>query len=518
MPRTTLELARAEERLRAAMEGSLDSVYILDAVRDEGGTVVDFRFVDCNERGARMVSATREDLLGALLCERLPVNRTGGFLARYIRVLETREPLEETFPIHADGFVPSWIWHQVIALGDGIAITSRDVSQAHLANTQMQVAQRMESLGRMAGGVAHDFNNLLTVITAGITQLQASAYLHREDLAVTNDIAEAAERAARITRQLQAFAQRQVSAAQPLALARAIHEAEPLLTRIVPANIRLVIDVPHQLPRVLADATQVEQLLLNLVSNARDAMPTGGTLTIRGRSTVTAEAQPFAHGSVPAGTWVRLEVIDTGEGIAPSAMPHIFDPFFTTRARGNGSGLGLSVSLGIVEQHHGHIGVRSQVGAGTTVVVCWPPVEDAAPASTVSDAMRTHAGGTVLLVDDESLLLATLARALERLGIPVATASSGHEALDLLDSRPVDSWRALVTDVLMPGMSGVDLGRAAHIRIPRLPVIYISGQSEELTRALGALNVHEHFLAKPFGVHSLVKALEQLAPAFLADA
>jgi signal transduction histidine kinase/CheY-like chemotaxis protein len=349
---------------------------------------------------------------------------------------------------------------------------------------QLEEAQRLESLGRLAGGVAHDFNNLLTVLM-GCAEL-AEMNLTRSPLVAARslrDLQVTAERGASLTAQLLDFASRRPTSPRHVDLNDAVRSAAKLLERLLEASVELQVQTWREPCVVHIDPGGLERLLLNLAVNARDAMPQGGTLRM---SLSTRKFASEEH--------VLLEVADSGGGIASEDLPHIFEPFFTTKARGKGTGLGLASVYGIVKQSQGQIEAESQPDRGTTFRVRWPRAIDQVA---VEPRRLSDPGGgneQILLVDDDAEVRSVALAHLEGAGYDVLTAASGEEALNVL-KRNAHAVQMLVSDVSMPGMSGVELAHKVRALLPKMPILLISGYSEELT----ANSEHvARFLAKPF--------------------
>ena len=357
----------------------------------------------------------------------------------------------------------------------GALLSVRDMSAQARLESQLAHAQRLQAAGQLAGGVAHDFNNLLTAILGAADAIAATDGLAAETREEAAQIRASAERGGALTRQLLAFGRRQTLQPRVLAVNHVLTTMAGLLRRLVGSRVRLNLELEPSGLQVRADPTALDQVLLNLAVNARDAMPEGGVLTLRsGHMTLY---RPLLRGpeTIPPGRYVMIEVQDSGIGIAPEAMAHIFEPFFTTRREQGGTGLGLATVHGIVRQSDGFLGVESTPGKGTRVRVYlprWDAGEMAIPAPPALPAPAGPAlpapGGTVLLVDDEPAVLRVAARALTRHGWQVLAADSAESALDLLAADPPPALAAIVTDLVMPGQDGIGPGarRAPATRRP----------------------------------------------------
>jgi two-component system, cell cycle sensor histidine kinase and response regulator CckA len=397
------------------------------------------------------------------------------------------------------------IWNGVIV----------DITDRRRLEEELLQSQKMESLGRLAGGVAHDFNNLLTVIRGYADVLSGELSAEDPRLSEVREIRRAADRATSLTRQLLAMSRRQVLVPREVDLSALVQEMGRMLRRVIGEDITIVTDSGTPPGWVRADPGQLEQVLLNLAVNARDAMPGGGTLTIATTRMLLAPGRDeAATRGVPAGDYIVLRVEDSGVGMDRKTQSKIFEPFFTTKPVGEGTGLGLSTVYGIVQQSGGALTVESEPGKGTSFRVFLPRVaQRGAGASDVGPAQPAAAPGErrsmILLVEDDDGVRQLTARILAQFGYDVMLAQDGMEALQLLSDglRGVD---AVVSDVVMPGMSGAELVGRLRARWPDLPVLYLSGYTgEEVTGELGP-GSRQAFLQKPFSPDALAAALEEL--------
>jgi two-component system cell cycle sensor histidine kinase/response regulator CckA len=365
---------------------------------------------------------------------------------------------------------------------------------------QLRQAQKMEAIGQLAGGIAHDFNNLLTAIL-GYSELLTDQI--GPDKPLGRDLREiltAAQRAAALTRQLQAFSRKQVLTVTALDLNQVVCDIEAMLRRLIGEHITITTVLAADLHAVMADATQLEQVLMNLAVNARDAMPHGGKLTIR-----TGNAETETGDAVRgAGLRVSLSVTDTGTGMAPEIQARIFEPFFTTKERGHGTGLGLAAVHGIVTQLCGFIAVESVVGHGTTFRIDLPATRTASAPTMAAAAGPAPVGSeTILLVEDEQGVRAFIGLALKRFGYQILEADSAESAPLLVEQnrRPI---HLLLTDVILPKMGGRDLAARLGDARPGLPVLFMSGYTEQFTTTGGFLEPGVELLEKPFTAHALL--------------
>jgi PAS domain S-box-containing protein len=385
----------------------------------------------------------------------------------------------------------------------------RDVTDRRVLEEQVMLSQKMEAIGRLAGGVAHDFNNILTAIGGYSDLLLADLPPDDPRRHDVEEIHQATQRAAALTQQLLAFSRRQVLQPKVVNLNTLVPDIEKMLRRLIGEDILFATVLHPRLGNVRADPGQMEQVIVNLAVNARDAMPQGGRLTIETRNVELDEAYTADHPSIKPGRYVMLVVTDTGVGMDEETKARIFEPFFTTKVRGKGTGLGLATVYGIVQQTGGHIWPYSEPGQGTAMRVYLPRVD--APADTIehpSDVGSNVAGGTetILVVEDEAPVRAVTRQLLERNGYTVLEAPDGAAALALLDGetggRHID---LLLTDVIMPGMSGRALADQLKARRPHLRVLFMSGYTDDAVVRHGMLEPGLAYLEKPFRPPTLLR-------------
>ncbi len=401
-----------------------------------------------------------------------------------------------------------------IASADGplVAAAVRDMTEHRQLEAQLQQGRRMESVGRLAGGIAHDFNNLLTVII-GMVDLALMGLREQDPLhADLERVRKAGERAAGLTRQLLAFSRKQVLQPKDLSLDRVVEQMLGMLERVLGEHIKIVL-LPAKTPGIVkADPGQIEQVIMNLAVNARDAMPEGGTLTIETRDVVLDEEYAAEHPSVRPGPHVMLAFSDTGVGMDEATRRQIFEPFFTTKAPGNGTGLGLSTVHGIVNQSGGSVSVYSEVGRGSTFRVYLPLAEGT---MSVDDrhagaAVVARGGEKVLVVEDDDAVRHLAVRFLESAGYAVRAAPNGEEALRLLErDGPVD---VVVTDVIMPGLNGRNLSHRVLALHPQTAIVFTSGYTDDAIAHHGVLDEGTHFLTKPYTASELTRKVRTAMP------
>ena len=386
-----------------------------------------------------------------------------------------------------------------------------DMSDRRRLEEQLRHAQRMEVVGRLAGGVAHDFNNLLTPILGYCELLQEAMppdAPYREDL---DEIKKAGERAAGLTRQLLAFSRKQVLQPRVIELNDAITQIQKLLSRVIGEDVALNLHLAPGIGRIKVDPGQLEQILMNLAVNSRDAMPSGGTLTIETSRASLDEEYAHTHPEVVPGPHLVLAVSDTGVGMSKETMGHLFEPFFTTKKLGQGTGLGLATVYGIIKQSLGHVFVYSELGRGTTFKIYFPRVdEQASDLSLPVQAPKPDRGTeTLLLVEDDKALRMFATRVLREKGYLVLEAGVGAEALMVAKGHP-GPIHLLITDVVMPGMSGREVAEQLVAARPRTKVLFISGYTENAIVHHGVLDEDMTLLEKPFNQETLSRKVRQV--------
>ena len=506
-------LRASEDRYRSLVELAGSVIVVVDA---------DGRITEFNREAETFFGVSRADALDRSYvdcCVSEP-HRAAVFadLAR-IRAGDSLQGRESAF-VQRDGTHKSFLWNATRLTDSSgespqLLVIGQDISELRRLEHQLLLAQRMEGIGRLAGGIAHDFNNLLTAILG-------HAEMAQDDVSPTDpargniaEITRAAQRAADLTRQLLAFARRQIIEPRIVDLNGLVLNVDRMLRRLLGEDIELVTVQDPDLWRVRIDPGQFEQVLVNLAVNARDAMPTGGTLVIETRNVHLDEEFARQHTTVQAGPHVLLAVSDTGVGMDPEVLAHIFEPFFTTKEVGKGTGLGLATCYGIVKQNRGSIWVDSERAVGTTFRIYLPRAEAVLPTIELSEprgAEQTRGSETVLLVEDEVLVRNLAADALRRHGYQVLSASTGVEALDLAGQmrHPID---VLVTDVVMPQMGGEQLAVRMLSERPTLKVLFISGYTDLAVLQHGTLVPGTALLQKPFTPGQLVHRVRELLDA-----
>jgi len=513
----TLRRAKAkadanQARFRALFQNLADPVYIADAAG---------RLVATNQQACRETGYTPEEMLQLKVAD-IDVTGPPEQVAGLFRQLQA-QPSSTIQAVHRrkDGSTfPAEVSTRSIEFDGSPAVlgVARNVTERQRAaeenarlQEQLQQAMKMEAVGRLAGGVAHDFNNLLTAILGNLSMALDAREQPEQIRDLLSDANTAAQRAARLTQQLLAFSRKQIIAPRVLDLNAIIAELGRMLGRLIGEDVRLVTSLAEGLWPVKLDAGQLEQALVNLAINARDAMPGGGTLTLATANVVLDRDSCARHPQVRPGPFVRLTVTDTGCGMSDEVKARLFEPFFTTKPAGSGTGLGLATIYGTVRQSSGLIEVHSRVGHGTTFEIHLPraETEPAAGIDAAAAAGPPQGHETVLLVEDEEVVRRLSVRILERLGYRVLVAAGGEEALELASAH-LARIDLLFTDVVMPGMNGRDLaGRLARLH-PEAKVLYSSGYTSDAIVHHGVLEDGVAFIGKPYAPSILATKLREV--------
>jgi PAS domain S-box-containing protein len=498
---TQAALVESEKHYRAIVEDSTEWIWEMDP---------QFRHAFNNRAVERVLGYTPEELLGRG-CFDLMHEEDASIARSFIDEAIAKKTGWTDAIIrwrHKDGTYRYFESNSVALLGPdgellGFRGSDRDASARLRLEEELRNTQKMEAVGRLAAGVAHDFNNLLTSITGYGYLLKESLPPGDERLEFVEEIGKASERAATLTHQLLAFSQQQITRRVPLDVCSAVRELERLLRNLIlGGRVELVLQLPASLQAVHIDARQLEQILIELVMNARDAMPRGGRIFIE-----VSAGDPAAGKS-----WICLSVRDTGSGMDPATLAHVFEPFYTTRGRASGRGLGLSTVYGIVKHAGGHIAAFSTPGEGSRFDVFLPALSEVpthAVEESVSAARPSSTGRTVLLVEDEAPVRMLVRKSLQKGGYEVLEAGTAEEARALSDARggPID---LLVADSVLPGLSGPALARELAVSRPEMRVLFVSGYTDDEALRGGQLRAGQAFLQKPFSLDALSTTVRDL--------
>jgi PAS domain S-box-containing protein len=513
-PAQPVSLNQSEERYRDYFENAKDAIYVHD---------LNGRYIMVNKAGEELIGYSRDEIMKMRISDvvprtyldqihaRLKEKLTDHSLTIYeveaIRKDGSRVPIEVSSRLIYENGVPAAVQ------GSARDITERKRAEEALRASQLQLqqSQKLEAIGQLAGGVAHDFNNLLTAIL-GYTDLSLRRIgLESPIRRNLEETKKAAERAASLVRQLLAFSRKQILEPKVLDLNHVVEDMHKMLTRLIGENIRLATRLETELGSVKADPCQVEQIILNLVVNARDAMPRGGKVTIETANVSIDKQTALKHVSVKPGDYVMLTVSDTGSGMDQETQARIFEPFFTTKEVGKGTGLGLSTVYGIVKQSGGNIWVYSEAGMGTVFKVYLPRID--AVSGTIEklapETTTLRGSGTVLLVEDEDIVRGLTRKILMQAGYNVLDAKGGEEAIRLCRTHvgPID---LLLTDVVMPEISGKEVADRLKELRPQIRVLFMSGYTDEAIVEHGVLDANVEFIQKPFTWVRLTKKVRDV--------
>ncbi|MFZ2654459.1 MAG: CHASE domain-containing protein [Victivallales bacterium] len=501
-------LLNASREWRTTFDAVSDAVWLLD--REQ-------RIVRCNKATLEFTGKDFKDILGKPCCEVIhgTVRPLPGCPVMRMKSTKQKESQElkignKWFLVKADPIFDEKgeISGAVHIVSD---ITGRKLSEEEKFKLEEQLhqAQKIESIGRLAGGVAHDFNNLLTPIIgyAEVLKMDLPAGDPRRDQ--VNEIKSAAERAKDLTRQLLAFGRKQMLELKIVDLGKVIVNFEKMLRRTIREDIRIELSIPDNVGKVRADVGQVEQVILNLAVNAQDAMPRGGVFNMSLENVHLEEEDLDESEAVKPGDFVCLSVRDTGHGMDKTILDHIFEPFFTTKQMGHGTGLGLSMIYGIVRQHEGHVRVFSEIGAGTTFRIYLPVAgEEHAEAPAVLSGKSNKGNETVLIVEDNEMVRNIASLLLNSSGYRAIVFESPEECIRFVE-KGTDHIDMLLTDVIMPSINGKELYDRIHTKRPQMKVLFMSGYDRNVVAQHGVLEKGVHFLQKPFSVESLSEKVRE---------
>jgi PAS domain S-box-containing protein len=492
-------LRDSEVRYRTLAEAAHDSIFIVNRDR----VILYANAVSAERFGVRV-----EDAVGKTLADVFPEPIAEQMWDELLKVFASgkREYSEARYELPVGEL---WLESWLVPLESGssgpgaVMGVARDITDRKRLERQYLQAQKMEAVGQLASGIAHDFNNLLTAII-GYSELLLDRVKGDRSLAAdVQEVKKAGERAGRLTRQLLAFSRKQVVAPQVLDLNEVVTDLHKMLGRVIGEDIQLEVVAGSRLSPVYADAGQIEQIVMNLAVNARDAMATGGALRIVTENAVLGSEFVRQHDGAAAGRYVMLTVQDSGCGMSGDVLSHVFEPFFTTKPVGKGTGLGLATVYGIVKQSSGYVHIDSAVGVGTTVSVYLPAVDAAVQRRDSAPTTACLSGTeTILLVEDEAGLRRLMKRALERCGYTVLESDDANHALAIADKSepPID---LLLTDVVMPGIGGPELAQQIRQIRPEIKLLFVSGFTSHDGLAGRLLSQPEALLGKPFTPHAL---------------
>ena len=510
------ELRRSREEYQTLFRQMLNGFALHEIICDSSGKPVDYRFLAVNPAFESLTGLKASDIIGRTVLTILP-HTESSWVEKYGHVALTGEPAffenyarEQGKYFEVTAFRPAP--RQFACIFSDVSERKRAEEEKERLRVQLLQAQKMESIGRLAGGIAHDFNNMLSVILgrteAILEEVEPGQPLHHE----LSEIQKAAEHSADLTRQLLAFARKQVATPKVIDLNETIEGMLRMLRRLIGENITLTWKPGLQLLPIKIDPVQIDQILANLCVNSRDALKVGGGIMIAtGKVTMAPGQGTYLQDGTP-GEYVRLTVSDNGRGMDRETLKNLFEPFFTTKEFGQGTGLGLAMVYGIVKQNRGYIDVQSEVGQGTTFQVFFPHESGLVPTAMAkepqTEAVATRRE-TILLVEDEPSLLDLSRMMLEKQGYVVLSAATPGEAIGLAE-KPGGPIHLLLTDVIMPEMNGRDLARQVLIHAPDIKCLFMSGYTADVIAEQGILEEEMEFIQKPFPMKALMARIREV--------
>lgn len=486
------------QRLTSTIESITDGFFTLDK---------QFRFTFINNKAQTILKKHHDQLIGNVIWEVTDIPQDSELIRQLYSTLDSNQPTAFETHWEADDM---WLDVRTYPAADGMTAYLQDITQQRKDQEQLRQAQRLESLGHLTGGIAHDFNNLLTVIIGNAELLMEELPTDDDKWPLAEIICNAASRGSQLTSRLLAFARRQPLDPKVIDINQTVNDMTSLLQHALGEHIEISLMAKSEIWPALVDPGQLESALLNLAINARDAMPSGGKLTIETNNIELDESYVSHHDEIAPGKYVVLALSDTGSGISQEHLPRVFEPFFTTKEKGKGTGLGLSMVYGFVKQSQGHINIYSELGEGTTIRIYLPRATDSEEQpSTSAELERSQQGNeTILLVEDDDLVLQFAKRQLELAGYQIIAAENGPTALNIFKSR--QDIDLLFTDVVMPGgMSGRDLAGLCQLHNPALKVLYTSGYTQNSIVHNGRLDPGVMLLEKPYKRQDLLQKVRE---------
>lgn len=500
------EFVKSEVRYRHLFDQLTSAFVLQEIVFDQSGQPCSYRLLEVNPAFESLTGLKAQEIAGKTLLEVLPTIEAE-VLENFLRIALSGQPAH--FEYYCTAWDRSLKFSAYRPESNQVACIIEDITKRKKLEEQLRQSQKMESIGTLAGGVAHDFNNILTVIMGSAALLQRKLRNEPEQEKLVNQILSSSERAARLTHSLLAFSRKQTIQLLSLDVNDVVSLQQDFLERIIGEDVRLETAFSSERLPVFADRSQLEQVLMNLAANARDAMADGGVLRIetsridsRGHSAEMADCKP--------GQYALISISDTGSGMDKATSTRIFEPFFTTKERGQGTGLGLSMAYGIISQHNGSISVYSEPGHGTVFRIYLPLQADRSPEEVVP-IRKSHPGGgeTILLVEDDPHVRATNSAILESVGYNVLTAAAGQEAIDLFD-RYVSRIALVILDVVMPGMNGRELCRRLRGLGCDAKILFVSGYTADILQKKGIVDEDINFTSKPLETSPFLGRVREL--------
>lgn len=500
----TKELHKSEQWHKSLFENATDGIVVLD----KNGIIV-----NVNDKACEMHGFTRDALIGThikLLEDDTNKEKTAARMRRIMDgeslVFETKHNKKDGAPLHLE------ISSKAITIGEELFVQSfyRDITEKKKLQENMFQSQKMESIGVLAGGIAHDFNNVLTAILGHTELIRRTSSLGERAVRSLEVIEDASRRAGRMISKLMGFARKTKFELAPINLNDVVYDTVKLLEQVINKSISLSVELDNGLPLVQGDINQMEQIIMNFIVNARDAMPNGGRIAIKTAAITVIKGMPDVPPYVPPGEYVQLSVSDTGTGIPEELVDKIFEPFFTTKERGKGTGLGLSMVYGAVKEHQGFLSVQSSLGVGSVFIV-YLPVSCAAPAGEKEPEASLNGTETLLIVDDEEEILNVMQDTLESHGYKVLATTDSSVALDIYRNI-LHEAALIITDIVMPSVDGRELIRQIKLINPAIKVLAVSGYTKYVAEKEDIKDI-DGFLKKPFESYNLLSVVRRILDA-----
>ena len=501
----TKELHESEQWHRSLFENATDGIIVMDK-----NSII----VNANDRACEMHGFTRESLIGAHI-KLLVGDSDGDTISRKTRrILDGESLVFEAKNNKKDGtYIYVEISSKAITIGNEVFIQSfyRDITEKKKFQEHVLQSQKMESVGVLAGGIAHDFNNILTAILGHTDLIRRFAVLNEKATRSLNVIEDASRRAGRMISKLLGFARKSKHERTPINLNDVVYETIKLLEQVFKKDINLTVELDNRLPLIQGDVNQMEQVIMNFLVNARDAMPNGGRIVIKTQARTVVKGMPDVPPYVPPGEYVQISVSDTGMGIPEDIKNKIFEPFFTTKEQGKGTGLGLSMVYGAINDHQGYLSVESTLGVGSVFTVFLPAAAPATVSGTKEAVSPGSGKQTLLIVDDEQDILDIMRDSLENQGYKVFASSDSTVAIDIY-RRIFNDVALVITDIVMPGIDGRELIRQIKVINPDVKVLAISGYTKYVGEKEDMKDI-DGFLQKPFETYYLLSVVKRILEA-----
>lgn len=493
------------EKFRTLFMSMSDGFYLSEVILDDNGKPCDYRYLEVNPKFEEILGLSRDQIIGKRYKELVPVDTTQ-WLDNYFRVAVTGEPCNyEFYSAEYRMYFETYCYQP--ARGQ-VCVIVKNITERKKLEERLRQVRKMEAVGRMAGGIAHDFNNILTAILGCGSLLQMKMDSHDPLLKYVEEILSASQKAADLTRTMLLFSRKQPLSSRPMNINEIISKSERLLKRLVTEDIVIKTVFTEEQPVIMCDDTRIDQVLFNLVSNARDAMPGGGVILIE--TTVAELDDEFIrmHGYAKPGSYAVVSISDTGKGMDEATQQRIFDPFFTTKEEGKGTGLGLSNVYGIVQQHDGFITVYSEPGTGTTFRLFFPLVRETAETEKIS-AIHARGGNEVILLAEDNESVRNLIRdVLVQYGYTIVEAVDGIDAVEQYSkSEQID---LIILDTIMPGKNGREVYNEISSINPDIKILFISGYTKDIILDKGIEDKKFNLVSKPIYPADLVKKVREI--------